>query len=139
MVRLPSSPSCVRALSHKLLPGAVRDALAATPREWEGLCALARLKRGRPLGQARLADTAQTVATARSAGATMVLTVGGAGYGLAHLEEAARGGPAAAVGQGCARLTLEGCVRALVLAVDAPTIKPSDLSPLLAARRPGAA
>jgi molybdopterin-guanine dinucleotide biosynthesis protein A len=40
---------------------------------------------------------------------------------------------------GVARLAQQGFGRALVLAVDAPTARPEDLAPLLAAPDPGAA
>lgn len=40
---------------------------------------------------------------------------------------------------GARALSLRGCDRALVLAVDAPTVRPADLTPLLLADAPGSA
>jgi molybdopterin-guanine dinucleotide biosynthesis protein A len=82
----------------------------------------------------------RVAAIAAGAGAETVLTVGRRDLGLSAVtDEVEGGGPVAGVVAGCARLHLAGCDRALVLAVDAPTIEPSDLAPLLAAEPPGAA
>jgi molybdopterin-guanine dinucleotide biosynthesis protein A len=73
-------------------------------------------------------------------GADPVLTAGGRSYGLpAVVDEAPGGGPVSGVTAGCRALAAAGCERALVLAVDAATITPEDLAPLLAAPTPGAA
>lgn len=82
----------------------------------------------------------RVAAVAEAVGAAPVLTVGRRDLGLdAVTEEAEGGGPVAGIVAGCARLAAGGCDRALVLAVDAPTILPADLSPLLSAGPPGAA
>lgn len=82
----------------------------------------------------------RVAALARDVGATIVVTVGRGDYGLPRVsEEPAGGGPAAGLAAGLAALAARGCDRALVLAVDAPTIRPDDLAPLLAAGSPGAA
>jgi molybdopterin-guanine dinucleotide biosynthesis protein A len=89
-------------------------------------------------GGLRAVDRA--AALARAAGAEVVLTVGARSYGLPLVAEAPAGaGPAVAVAAGCAALAAQGCDRVLVLAVDAPTIRPEDLAPLLAAGPRGAA
>jgi molybdenum cofactor guanylyltransferase len=72
---------------------------------------------------------------ARAAGAEVVVTVGPRDLGLRNVTEAG-GGPVAGI---CAGAAVLGSSRALVLAVDAPTIRPDDLAPLLAAPSPGAA
>ena len=77
---------------------------------------------------------------ARAVGATTVLTVGPRKLGLdAVTDEQAGGGPVAGIVAGCATLHAGGCERALVLAVDAPTIRAPDLASLLDAPPPGAA
>jgi len=82
----------------------------------------------------RLADLA------RELGAAAVVTSGARDYGLPNAaEDPPGGGPVAGVVAGVAALRTGGCERALVLAVDAPTITPEDLAPLLAAPAPGAA
>lgn len=81
----------------------------------------------------RLADLAQSL------GAQRVLTVG-ANLGLPFVPDPEPGaGPVGGVLAGAAALREAGLARALVLAVDAPTIAAEDLSPLLAAEAPGAA
>ena len=76
---------------------------------------------------------------ARSVGAEPVLTAGG-DYGLPFVEDPEPlGGPVGGVLAGCAALASAGCRRALILAVDAPTLTAHDLAPLLAADAPGAA
>jgi molybdenum cofactor guanylyltransferase len=77
-------------------------------------------------------------ALARQAGAEFVVTAGG-DYGLPFVEDAApHSGPVGGVLAAAARLRAQGIERCLLLAVDAPTITPDDLSPLLEAPRPGA-
>jgi molybdopterin-guanine dinucleotide biosynthesis protein A len=81
----------------------------------------------------RLADLA------RALGAEPVLTVG-ANLGLPFVLDPEPGaGPVGGVLAGVAALSQAGLARALILAVDAPTITAEDLSPLLAADGPGAA
>ena len=82
----------------------------------------------------------RVAAVAEAVGAAPVLTVGRRDLGLrAVTDETDGGGPVAGVVAGCARLAAGGCDRALVLAVDAPTILPADLSPLLVVGPRGAA
>jgi molybdopterin-guanine dinucleotide biosynthesis protein A len=76
---------------------------------------------------------------ARAAGADPVLTVGERDYGLANVLDTSRAGPVGGVLLGAAALAEAGCARALVLAVDAPTLHLEDLAPLLSAPDPGAA
>jgi len=91
--------------------------------EWAGLRAVDRLAR-----------------LARDVGAASVLTAGARTYGLPAVDdEAPGGGPVAGVAAGCRALADAGCDRALVLAVDAPTITAEDLAPLIEAPAPGAA
>lgn len=76
---------------------------------------------------------------AREAGCAEVFSVGVRSYGLpfvADLEPG--GGPVAGVAAGLKRLARSGATRALVLAVDAPTLSAEDVAPLLAAPLPGA-
>lgn len=76
---------------------------------------------------------------ARAAGAAHVVTVSPVDYGLPRVAEATPfGGPVGGVVSGAAALAAIGCRRALVLAVDAPSLMLSDLQPLLAASFPGA-
>lgn len=77
-------------------------------------------------------------AIAEAVGAQAILSVGPDDYGLERVLDA-REGPVGAVLAGAAALRRLGCDRALVLAVDAPTLTPADLAPLLAAVPPGAA
>src|SRR5690348_3888561 len=82
----------------------------------------------------------RVAALARAAGAETVVTVGPQDYGLPCVaDEAPQGGPVGGVLAGAAALAARGCGRALVLAVDAPTIRPADLAPLLGSRTRGAA
>lgn len=76
---------------------------------------------------------------ARSLGAKVVVSAGDGEFGLPRASDPAPlSGPVAGVLAGIA--LLRGQVeRVLVLAVDAPTIKPEDLAPLLAAGGVGAA
>lgn len=80
----------------------------------------------------RLADLA------KDAGCGFVLTAG-ADHGLPFVPDPPGKGPVAGVLAGMAALRERGVERALVLAVDAPTMRPDDLAPLLAAPAPGAA
>lgn len=76
---------------------------------------------------------------ARAAGAAFVLTAGG-DYGLPFVADPSPyAGPVGGVLQGLAALAQRGLARALVMAVDAPTLTPQDLAPLLQAPAPGAA
>ncbi len=71
---------------------------------------------------------------ARAVGATVVLTAG-RDYGLDWVPDPQEGaGPVGGVLAGATALAARGCARALVLAVDAPTLRPEDLAPLLAAQ-----
>jgi len=80
------------------------------------------------------------VELAQALGAKAVVTAGVTDYGLARaVEDPPGGGPVAGLAAGAAALSTAGCVRALVLAADAPTITVGDLAPLLAAPAPGAA
>jgi molybdopterin-guanine dinucleotide biosynthesis protein A len=77
---------------------------------------------------------------ARAAGAQVLVSVGPGDYGLRHvMEEQPLGGPVGGVLAGVRALRDLGCDRALVLAVDAPTIRAGDLQWLLAADKPGGA
>ena len=77
---------------------------------------------------------------AQAAGAQTVLTVGATDYGLPFVaDEPVFGGPVGGVLVGCRALAAEGCDRALVLAVDAPTLRARDVAPLLASGASGAA
>ncbi len=76
---------------------------------------------------------------ARAAGAQVVVTAGG-DYGLPFVDDPPGGaGPAAGLIAGARRLAAERMSHGLFLAVDAPTLAPTDLEPLLAAPDPGAA
>ncbi len=77
---------------------------------------------------------------ARSAGAKTVVTVGPKSYGLPFVvDDPPLGGPVGAVIAGAHHLRGVGCVRALVLAVDAPTIAVDDLALLTSVIGLGAA
>lgn len=76
---------------------------------------------------------------ARELGADPIL-VAGRDYGLPFVPDPSPGaGPVAGVLVTAARLREAGCTRALVLAVDAPTLRLGDLEPLFEAGSPGAA
>jgi molybdopterin-guanine dinucleotide biosynthesis protein A len=76
---------------------------------------------------------------ARDAGAARVLTAGG-DFGLPFVEDPSpRAGPVSGILTAAAALRRVGMVRLLVLAVDAPTLHASDLTPLLAVGGRGAA
>ncbi|WP_312166031.1 NTP transferase domain-containing protein [Phenylobacterium sp.] len=82
----------------------------------------------------------RVAALATAIGAEPVITVGAGDYGLPLvLDEQPLGGPVGGVLAGATALRAAGCARALVLAVDAPTLQAADLAPLLAAAGPGAA
>lgn len=77
---------------------------------------------------------------AEEAGASPVMTVGARDFGRTNVQEPEPGGgPVGGIVAGCRALAAAGCRRALVLAVDAPTLLAMDLEPLLAAAPPGAA
>jgi molybdopterin-guanine dinucleotide biosynthesis protein A len=78
-------------------------------------------------------------ALSRGLGLRMVLTAG-ADHGLPAVLDAMPGeGPCGGILAAAERLRAQGYDRALVLAVDAPTLLASDLAPLLEAAGPGAA
>ena len=80
----------------------------------------------------------RVAALASAAGAVRVLTAG-RDLGLEHVDDPAPGaGPVGGVLAGARALAAHGLARALVLAVDAPTVTVDDLAPLLAAGEPGA-
>ena len=82
----------------------------------------------------RLADIA------RQLGAELTLTAGHGEHGLPRVEDPAPdGGPVSGIVAGIAALRPAGAGRVLVLAVDAATIRASDVAPLLEAGPPGAA
>lgn len=82
----------------------------------------------------------RVVDLAREAGAASVVTVGPQDFGLPHVtDDLPFGGPVGGVLAGARALRTLGVRRALVLAVDAPTITQADLAPLLEAPEPGAA
>ncbi|MGH6985232.1 MAG: molybdenum cofactor guanylyltransferase [Caulobacteraceae bacterium] len=79
-------------------------------------------------------------ALSRKVGAGEVLTVGRQGFGYRHARDETQScGPVGGIVTGAMTLATLGCRRALVLAVDAPTIEPADLAPLLGAPGAGAA
>ncbi len=81
----------------------------------------------------RLADLAGGL------GSAMVVTAGPVAYGLPFVaDDPPGGGPVAGIAAASVLLARAGCARALVLAVDAPTVAREDLAPLLAAPGPGA-
>lgn len=87
-------------------------------------------------GGQRAVDRVAALATA--VGAVRVLTAG-RDLGLEHVDDPAPGaGPVGGVLAGARALAAHGLARALVLAVDAPTVTVEDLAPLLAAAAPGA-
>jgi molybdopterin-guanine dinucleotide biosynthesis protein A len=89
-------------------------------------------------GGLRAVDRAAALAAAL--GARAVLTVGVTDYGFARVSEDPPGaGPAAGLLAGARHLAALGFRRAVGLAVDAPTARPEDIAPLLAAGPPGAA
>ena len=98
---------------------------------------MGRDKAGLDWGGARAVDLVADLA--RAVGAGPVLTVG-ADLGLPFVPDPEPGpGPVGGVLAGAAALREAGLTRALILAVDAPTLTAADLAPLLAALAPGAA
>ena len=82
----------------------------------------------------------RAAAVARALGAHHIVTVGPEAFGWPNvMEDTPRGGPVGGVLAGAAALRALGAARALVLAVDAPTVLAEDLAPLLACPSPGAA
>lgn len=82
----------------------------------------------------------RVAAIAREVGAAALLTAGAADYGFDRVADPRTGGgPVAGIAAGGAALRAQGCDQALVMAVDAPTLLPADLQPLLGAPAPGAA
>lgn len=82
----------------------------------------------------------RVAALAQAVGCGRVITAGGRAYGYSQAaDETPGGGPVGGVLAGARVLRGAGCQRALVLAVDAPTIEPDDLRPLLNAEAAGAA
>lgn len=79
-------------------------------------------------------------AMARAAGAVEIVTVGGGDYGWSRVPDTTPlAGPVGGILAGASVLADRGCDIALILAVDSPTIRLSDLTPLLQASPPGAA
>lgn len=84
----------------------------------------------------RAVDRVAALATA--VGAVRVLTAG-RDHGLEHVDDPSPGaGPVGGVLAGARALAAHGLARALVLAVDAPTVRVDDLAPLLAVDGAGA-
>jgi molybdenum cofactor guanylyltransferase len=82
----------------------------------------------------------RVMAIAKELGAAPVYGVGANSYGLPHVaEEPAMSGPVGGVLAGAAALLAEDCERALILAVDAPSLRPEDVRALLAVGGTGAA
>lgn len=82
----------------------------------------------------------RVAAVASACGAGPIVTVGARGHGLAFVvDDNVRGGPVGGVVAGARALKAAGCHRAVILAVDAPTLRPDDLMALIAAPEPGAA
>jgi molybdopterin-guanine dinucleotide biosynthesis protein A len=76
----------------------------------------------------------------RAIGAEALMTAGPRDYGWPFAaDEGDDGGPVAGLAAGGAALGRLGCTRILAVAVDAPTITPADLGPLIAAPSPGGA
>jgi molybdopterin-guanine dinucleotide biosynthesis protein A len=90
--------------------------------DWDGVSALDRL-----------------AALSRELGIRMVLTAG-ADHGLPAVLDASPGeGPCGGILAAALRLRADGYDRALIVAVDAPTLLASDVQPLLGTGAPGAA
>ena len=82
----------------------------------------------------------RVAAVAAGCDAEPVITVGARDYGLAFVaDDDIGGGPVGGIVAGARALQAVGCDRALILAVDAPTIRPDDLTALMQAPEPGAA
>jgi molybdopterin-guanine dinucleotide biosynthesis protein A len=87
-------------------------------------------------GGRRAVDLVAEIAVRAGCGAVFV---SGRDYGLPFIADPQPlAGPAAGLAATAAALAAQGFGRALVLAVDAPTVRPEDLAPLLAAPAPGA-
>ncbi len=81
----------------------------------------------------------RVVQLATGVGASLVVTAGYKDYGLPNaLESGVRRGPVGGIVRGLQWLSRGGFSKALVLAVDAPTIRPDDIQMLLDAGTPGA-
>jgi molybdopterin-guanine dinucleotide biosynthesis protein A len=94
-------------------------------------------KAGQIWGSRRAVDYVADLAGAL--GASRILTIGGPSYGYERVDDQApQAGPVGGVLAGLDALA-DGPDRVLVLAVDAPTLRPADLAPLLRAPPPGAA
>ncbi len=79
------------------------------------------------------------VAVSHAVGAQTVVTAGPTDFGFPFtVEDPPKGGPVAGILSAAAILRGHRRLRALVLAVDAPTVTPSDLTPLVTAPSPGA-
>ena len=91
---------------------------------WNGLGAVERLAR-----------------VAGGLGADVVITAGRGEFGFPRVDDLpnGNGGPVPGILAGLIELTARGCSRALVLAVDAPTVSEEDLRPLVEVAPPGAA
>lgn len=82
----------------------------------------------------------RVAAAAAAAGLQPIITVGPEDYGYPRVvDEPPLGGPTGGVLAGAAALAQAGCQRAMVLAVDAPSLAVEDLGPLLTQGGPGAA
>lgn len=82
----------------------------------------------------------RVAAIAADCGADPAITVGARDYGLTFIaDDEVGGGPVGGVIAGVRALGVLGCTRALILAVDAPTLWAADLALLLEAPEPGAA
>ena len=80
----------------------------------------------------------RVAALGRAAGADTVLSVG-RDYGFGFVSDPRpEAGPVGGLLGGLAEARRRGAARALILAVDAPTLRADDLAPLLAAPAPGA-
>ena len=81
----------------------------------------------------------RVMAIAEALGAAPIYGVGARSYGRAHVvEEPAFSGPVGGILAGAAALQFQGCWRAVILAVDAPSLLPEDVRPLLAVGGAGA-
>jgi molybdopterin-guanine dinucleotide biosynthesis protein A len=133
----PSQSQATSDLGYKANMGTWWKRLGAVILVGGGATRMGRDKAALDWGGRRAVDL--TAALAREVGAALVITAGG-DYGLPFVTDPILGaGPAAGVLAGAARLAASGYTHALLLAVDAPTLSPGDLAPLLAQPDPGAA